>query len=1465
MEKKYLDYNESNSWERLKHTLKSWKYIGVGKSMLIWFLAISFVPLATVGYINYLKAYQGLTVVADKSLKSSSQLRLRYLNTYFEEASDFLEITSTSGSQKIYFNQLIEQFKNSNLTAKEFVSGEEWVKITSKQIDDFRTTLKKKDFYNFLFINLNGDVIFSVKKERILGSNIFSGLFLDTKFSKTVTKALEEDRTYFSDLEVFEPSMGIISGFFINTLKNTDGQVIGIVALQITENEINKMLQHDAGYGETGQAYIVGKDLYLRSTQKYGSENEVLSKKIENDKTKLWKDYLIHRDNKKYLIENELEEETGSNYDTDGTGRFVLGIYRNIDYLEKFGVNWALIEEIDHEEAFVNARELSDIVKVSFIITILIVLLISILVTRWFVNPIKQLSSWGKQVAIGKLNTVIIKAPENEIGDMSSTFNRLVNSLKSYADVAKSMAKGDFSEKVEIRSEDDVLGQSMNQMVESFVSVVNQANSIAKGDYSTEIKPRSENDSLGKALFKMTSTLRENSIEIKRQDWLKTGYNKLADTIKGINAVKTLSERILDFYCNYLNAHIGLLYIVDKEQLKLTGTWGISEDNKFVKKKISPGEGIIGQVFKTSESLIIENNTEDNLPEVNYGSEEKKLATYVYYPLTHEKQLVAVLALGMTEKIDDVQTEFIENSIKDIAITLVTLQSHIKVKELLKQTQEQAHELEVQQEELKQTNEELQEQTNALKVSEENLQAQKEELKVTNEELEERSKALEIQRDAIRRKNKELELARVEIENKAKDIARASQYKSEFLANMSHELRTPLNSIIVLSQLLAENKRTHLDEKEMQYAATINSSGNDLLDLINDILDLSKVESGNIELNIERLYLQDLQQFVKISFKPLLDKKGLELEFNDKSGKLDFIETDVQRLQQIVKNLFSNAIKFTETGKISLNIKYPAKGIKLTNDKIDKSQSVVITVEDTGIGIPKDKQKFIFEAFKQADGTTSRKYGGTGLGLSISRNFASLLGGEMILESEEGKGSSFSIVLPVKFNDTDEDINNDKSISDQKVSNVINENSFGTTKDNKDQSKTTVSKNVEISVKDDKEILEEGDKLILIIEDDYNFASVLLSLAHDHGFKGLIALDGETGLYYADYYTPKAIVLDIGLPGIDGYQVMEKLKTNAKTRHIPVHFISAADRNIDAFKMGAIGYLTKPAKKEAIEKVFGKIESLIAKPVKKLLVVEDEAIMRKSIIELMKGENIEITEIEKGKEAIELLKNQTFDCMILDLGLEDITGFELLEELGSNDIASDLPIVIYTGKELSKKENDTLQKYSQSIILKGAHSFERLLAETTLFLHQVESNLPSEKRKMLETIHGKENILDGKTILVVDDDMRNVFALSSLLESNNAKVIVGKNGKEGIEQLEKNNNIDLVLMDIMMPEMDGYEAMRRIRKVNKWKDLPIIALTAKAMKEDRQKCLDAGANEYLSKPVEKDKLISLLRVWLYNK
>ncbi len=1464
MSNDFLNYNESSTWEKLKFSIKSWKYIGVGKSLLIWFLAISFIPLATVSYINYLNAYHGLTIVADKSLNSSSQLRLKYINTYFDGAIDILKVTASSYARLSVFEELDKELDNSNLPLNEFVKTNLWNSTTVKLRNEFEKLINENDYYNFLFIDKDGNVLFSVRNENILGQNIFSGNLRTTLLSETARKSLESGKILFSDLDFFEPSYNNVSGFFIQPAINSEGQIIGLLTLQITVEGLNKMIQQEAGYGETGQAYLVGDDLLLRSATRFGEKSDILTKKVLNEKTRDWKDYLLHKNDLDYLIKKELKDNKVSNYDSDGNGKYVMGIYRNIDDLVPLGVNWALFEEIEHKEAFAYARRLSDMVKISFILTILVVFFISILVTRWFVNPIKQLSSWGKEVAIGKLASKSIKAPPNEIGDMRNTFNSLVTSLTSYANVARLMAKGDYSDNVEIRSKDDILGNSLNQMITSLKSVVEQANKIAKGDYSTVIVPRSDNDSLGKSLYTMTETLRNNALEIEQQDWLKTGINQLESSIKGKTDIEELSNDIISFFCSYLGAQLGLIYIVEDGELHLKSSYALNNDDKARLRTLKTGEGAIGQSFKEQKRIIITNNSDEDLPMFNFGAGEQKLTQFVIIPFINSDNVIAIMELGMLNKLSENELRFLDIAANDIALSIVTLQSHVKVLELLERTQEQANALEVQQEELRQTNEELQEQTNALKTSEENLQAQKEELKVTNEELEERSKALEVQRDAIRSKNKELEVARKDIELKARDLELASKYKSEFLANMSHELRTPLNSIIVLSQLMAENKKSHLDEKELQFAQTINSSGIDLLNLINDILDLSKVESGKIELNIERLYFDDLKMFIESSFKEILKEKGLKLKVNIRKNVPESILSDIQRVHQVVKNLFSNAIKFTKEGEIKLEVSKPGKNIQFNNTNLKPESTIAISVIDTGIGIPDKKQKVIFEAFKQADGTTSRKYGGTGLGLSISKNFSQLLGGEMQLKSTEGKGSTFTLYLPYNIDlkdgvgkiETDEDeiIKIESKPEEIQPGNIYTDAIT-------EQKSSIIQPNRNIV--DDINELTDDDKVVLVIEDDYNFASVLYNLAHEHDFKAIIALDGESGLHLADYHKPKAIILDIGLPGMDGYEVMKRLKNNPKTRHIPVHFISAVDSNIRAFKMGAIGYLTKPVEKDQIDSVFDKIEQIISKPIKKLLIVEDEEIMRKSIINLMRGENIAITDVETGKEAFDKVSKEEFDCMILDLGLEDMTGFELLDLFEENQVARNLPIIIYTGRELSRVENDKLKKYSQSIILKGARSFERLLAETTLFLHQVESKLPEDKKKMLEKVHGKGDVLEGKTILVVDDDMRNVFAISSLLESYNVKVVVGKNGKDGIEKLKKNANVNLILMDIMMPEMDGYEAMKLIRKEPKYQKLPIIALTAKAMKEDREKCIAAGANEYLSKPVEKDKLLSLLRVWLY--
>ncbi|MBN2614117.1 MAG: response regulator [Bacteroidales bacterium] len=1448
----YIDYNETNRWERLKFSLRTWRNIGVGKSLFIWFLAISFVPLAAVSFINYLNAYQGLTIVAEKSLNSSSQLRLKYIYTFFDEASDYLKINSDSKLKKEQFSKLEEAFRKSKQNANQFVNSDPWKKLTHSLEVEIKPSLKLQGFYDMLFIDTRGNILFRTKPDSDLGDNVFRGSLENSKLARTLRNSLEEHKMLFSDLEHYEPSLGMISGFFVDPMVGDHNKTIGFLVLQINMQSINDMIQQEAGYGKTGEAFLIGSDLLLRSATRFGSENEILKKKIDNKKTREWLDYLKHRDDKAYLKANELDEERVTTFNANGKGNWVLGIYRNLNRLDQYGVHWALVEEISHSEAFAYARKLSDMVKLSFLITILVVVFISILVTRWFVNPIKHLSSWGKQISTGHLIEKDVKAPHNEIGEMKDTFNRLVKALISYADIAQLVAKGDLSKRVQERSEEDVLAQSLNQMVESFRSVVQQANQIAEGDYDTFIKPRSEHDALGKALFKMTETLRTNDEKFKNEDWLKSGLNELDNVLKGKNNLKEMADAIVTFFATYLESQMGVLYLFDaeEEKLKFTSGFAVSERSQNIKKEFAPGEGIIGQVFKDGKKQIITQKDQKEAT-IDLGLGEKNPQSLIVVPFSFENSVVGVMELASVTKITDLQLQFIDLSAQDLALAVITLQSNLKVRELLVQTQEQAKILEVQQEELRQANEELQEQTTALKKSEENLQTQQEELKVTNEELEERTKALEIQRDAIKRKNRELEDARKEIEKKAHDLEQASRYKSEFLANMSHELRTPLNSIIVLSQLLNDNKNHNLTPKEQEFAKTINSSGLDLLSLINDILDLSKVESGRIDLNIERLYVDDMIEFVEGNFAPILEEKKLKLEIAKGDPLPEFIETDAQRVQQVIKNLISNAIKFTEEGSITFEISLEQDPHRIKKLGMKEKQLLALTVRDTGIGIPKEKQDVIFEAFKQADGTTSRKYGGTGLGLSISRSFADLLGGAMGLESEENKGAAFTLYLPLKF-----------------VPETNNEEKTAVPEEKKERrpSVEVVAEEIKETPEpaDDRSTLTPKDKKILIIEDDLNFAGVLRNLAHDHGFKAIIAADGETGIYYADYYQPDALILDVGLPQMDGKEVIDYLKENRKTRAIPIHVISARDFDMDIMRKGAIGYLTKPVTKEQVDEVFDKIEKLISKPLKRLLVVEDEAITRKSIEKLMEDGAVEIISVEKGEEAIKQLKKDKFDCMILDLSLEGMSGFEVLEQMQKNEKLLNVPVVIYTGHDLSEQENDQLKKYAKSIVLKGAHSFERLLDETTLFLHQVDDNFPTEKKEMLDKIHGQSDILNGKTILLVDDDMRNVFALSSLLESNGMKVLVGKNGKVGLEKLHEHQEVDLVLMDIMMPEMDGYEAMRQIRSEKKYAKLPIIALTAKALKGDREKCLAAGANEYLAKPVEKDKLMSLLRVWLYK-
>jgi CheY-like chemotaxis protein len=811
---------------------------------------------------------------------------------------------------------------------------------------------------------------------------------------------------------------------------------------------------------------------------------------------------------------------------------------------------------------------------------------------------------------------------------------------------------------------------------------------------------------------------------------------------------------------------------------------------------------------------------------------------------------------------------FLDQLTESIGIVLNTIAASMRTEELLKQSQSLAEELQAQQKELTETNTRLEQQAQSLTASEELLKEQQEQLQQTNAELEEKAELLVVQNREVERKNSEIEQARRSLEEKAEQLALTSRYKSEFLANMSHELRTPLNSLLILARLLSENGSSNLTEKQVEYARTIYSSGNDLLALINDILDLAKIESGTMSVDVDQILFNDLREYLDRTFRQVAQDKKLNfaIELNEQLPRA--IDSDSKRLQQVLKNLLANAFKFTERGQVKLDIRVATSGWSIDHETLNRADRVIaFSVTDTGIGIAPDKQQIIFEAFQQADGTTSRKYGGTGLGLSISREITRLLGGELRLTSTLGLGSTFTLYLPQIYLAVENKIQEPSNI--RNIGNVSSISSARREVGSKNRpidplaTPLITPSFIDSKIADDRENIHAGDQVLLIIEDDLSFARILLDMARQEGFKGIIATRGDLGIAMAREFKPVAIMLDIRLPAMDGWMVLDRLKHDPSTRHIPVHTMSVEEGQQRSLQQGAIAYLQKPISSEALSGALTNIKQFVERPVKRLLIVEDDEVQRNSIADLIGNGDVTSIAVGTGADALEALKLGQYDCIVLDLGLPDMTGFELIEQIKQEMALRYLPIIVYTGKDLTPQEETELRRVSETIIVKDVRSPERLLDETALFLHRVQANLPDTQRQMLEQLYQNDPVLAGKKVLIIDDDVRNIFALTSLLEHYEIEVFYAENGQDGIILLQNHADINIALVDIMMPEMDGYETMRTIRQAEQFSGLPMIALTAKAMKGDREKCLEAGASDYITKPVDIEQLLSLLRVWLY--
>ncbi|MDE2319728.1 MAG: response regulator [Rhodospirillales bacterium] len=918
----------------------------------------------------------------------------------------------------------------------------------------------------------------------------------------------------------------------------------------------------------------------------------------------------------------------------------------------------------------------------------------------------------------------------------------------------------------------------------------------------------------------------------RRQQWIQSGQIGLSEVMRGEQEAEELGNSILGYLAQYLGAAAGVIYVGEGGSFQRAASYGVPPGTA-MPERFRLKEGLLGEAAAANRPLVLGNVPEGYL---SFGSAlgQSKPSFLVIVPGSTDGKVNTVLELGFVHKVDNAVLTLLGDMLTDIAIAVRTARYQDNLKTLLEETQRKSEELQVQGEELRVSNEELEEQSKALKESQARLEQQQAELNQTNAQLEEQAQQLETQRD-------NLEKANASVQMKIRELEKASQYKSDFLANMSHELRTPLNSLLILAKLLADNREDNLTIEQVKYAQTIQSSGNDLLALINDILDLSKIEAGHVDIQAEIVPVQRLAENLRHLFQPIAQQKRLDFTVEVAQECPAELSTDAQRLEQVLKNLMSNAFKFTETGAVSLTIQRTG------------NSGISFSVRDTGIGITQEQQALIFDAFHQADSTISRKYGGTGLGLSISRELVRRLGGSIHVQSQQGAGSMFSVVVPEIFDPRF------VAPRDAQLPVVAPQPPVPPA--------ATAGFAPVQRIQDDRESLDQTRRLLLAVEDDESFANILKDLAHEMGFQALVATTAEEALQLAQKFLPSAIILDVGLPDQSGLAVLDRLKRGMQTRHIPIHVVSASDHTQTALSLGAIGYMLKPVQREQLSDMLGGLKAKLTQRMHRVLIVEDDARQREALSKLLASHDTETVATGTAADCLELLRTQNFDCMVLDLSLPDASGYSLLETLSQEGPYSFPPVIVYTGRDLMADDELKLRRYSKSIIIKGAKSPERLLDEVTLFLHQVVSELPPERQKMIYKALNRDALLEGRRILVVEDDVRNIYAVTNILEPRGAIVEIARNGQEALDFLVKSSQhpalaVDLVLMDIMMPVMDGLAATREIRKQEAWKKLPIIALTAKAMPDDQRHCIEAGANDYMAKPLDVEKLLSLVRVWM---
>jgi HAMP domain-containing protein/CheY-like chemotaxis protein len=1040
-------------------------------------------------------------------------------------------------------------------------------------------------------------------------------------------------------------------------------------------------------------------------------------------------------------------------------------------------------------------------------------------------------------VANGDLKQNLTVKSKGEVAALAETINNMTNTLATFADQVTTVARevgvegrlggqanvpGAAGTWKDLTGNVNLLAANLTTQVRAIAEV---ATAVTKGDLtrSIQVDARGEVATLKDNINTMINNLRLTTDRNTEQDWLKTNLARFTNMLQGQRDLVTVGRLLLSELTPLVNAQLGVIYQATSEEapsLHLLATYADDVTNGHP-QELMLGEGLIGQCAADKRRMLISEVPQGAVP---IGSALFKAVprNIVVLPVLFESQVKAVIELASVSEFTELQLTFLDQLTTNIGIVLNSIEATMQTEGLLKQSQQLAGE----------------------------LQAQQRELQQTNEQLEQKAEQLAERNVEVERKNREIEQARRELEEKATELALTSRYKSEFLANMSHELRTPLNSILILGQQLADNPEGNLLPKQVEFARTIHGAGTDLLNLISDILDLSKIESGTVTVEAEEIAFANLLDMVARPFRHEAETRQLSFEVSVDPNLGRSITTDSKRLQQILKNLLSNAFKFTSQGGVRLRVAEVQSGWSAAHPVLKQTPTVVaFEVSDTGIGIPHEKQKVIFEAFMQADASTSRKYGGTGLGLAISRELSNLLGGEIQLRSAPDMGSTFTLYLPLRYVGP--------STAPKPAAAVSAQTTYASVL------QAAPERPIE-QIPDDRLEIRPGDSILLIVEDDPHYARIMVDLAREKGFKVLVAARGIDALELAKQYQPTAVSLDVFLPDMLGWTVLSQLKQNPLTRHIPVQIITLDEDRQHGLARGAFSFVTKPASTEGVEAALARIKEYAKPRRKRLLVVEDDRAEQQSIRELLGHDDIEIVTAGTGAEALRVLRQDPCDCVVLDLRLPDMSGFDVLEKLRVDTKLSDVPVVVFTGRELSAEEDAELHTMARSIVVKGVESPERLLDETALFLHRVVTELPPEKQRMLERLTSSDEDLVGRTVLLVDDDARNIFALSSVLERRGMRVLTATNGSEAIALADATPDLAIVLMDIMMPEMDGYRTIHAIRQKPDFRRLPIVALTAKAMKGDREKCMEAGASDYLAKPVNTEQLLSALRMWLHR-